>query len=59
MSSHISLEAPESIADSVNAVFAGIGEGFVNRHNEPAMTTPTVTTVCELVVIGSTICLIC
>jgi hypothetical protein len=59
MSDQVTLDSSETIADSVNAVFAGIEEGFVNRHNEPAMTTPTVLALTEVVVVGSTICLIC
>jgi len=47
-----------SVEDAVNARFASINEGFINSHNEPAMTTPTVVAV-QTLVVGSTICLIC
>jgi hypothetical protein len=47
-----------TIEDAVNECFASIEDGFINSHNEPAMTTPTVIAV-QTVVVGSTICLIC
>ncbi|MEU8870361.1 cypemycin family RiPP [Streptomyces javensis] len=49
----------EFVARTVNEVFADAGEGFVNVNNAPAMTTPTVVAVTEVVVTGSTICLGC
>ncbi|MER8100425.1 MULTISPECIES: cypemycin family RiPP [unclassified Kitasatospora] len=49
----------EFVTDAVNASFAEAQEGFVNAHNAPAMTTPTIVAICEVVVTGSTICLGC
>jgi len=46
----------------VNELFQDVPEGFINSHNEPAMTTPTVTLTpgaAEVVITGSTICLSC
>ena len=55
------LLAPDvSVAHAVNEVFGDVEAGFVNRHNEPAMTTPAVAyEAAVMVVAGSTICLIC
>lgn len=47
------------VTDVVNASFAEAQEGFVNTHNAPAMTTPTVAAAAEVVITGSTICLGC
>ncbi|MEV6806807.1 cypemycin family RiPP [Streptomyces sp. NPDC051129] len=47
------------VTDAVNESFAEAQEGFVNAQNAPAMTTPTVIAVTEVVVTGSTICLGC
>lgn len=47
-----------SVEDSVNAMFSNIDQGFVNAHNEPAMTTPSAI-VTQTLVVGSTICLVC
>ena len=47
-----------SVEDAVNARFTAVNEGFINAHNEPAMTTPTVV-IAQTLVVGSTICLIC
>ncbi|MEV5985549.1 cypemycin family RiPP [Streptomyces sp. NPDC052051] len=49
----------EFVTEAVNASFADAQEGFVNAQNAPAMTTPTVVAVTEVVVTGSTICLGC
>jgi hypothetical protein len=60
MSNRSTLDTPEMIADAVNEIFHSVEEeGFINRHNEPAMTTPTTVGIAEVVVVGSTICLIC
>ena len=48
----------DAFEEIVNERFASIENGFINSHNEPAMTTPTVIAV-QTVVVGSTICLIC
>ena len=54
------LAPDSSIAQAVNEVFADAQAGFVNRHNEPAMTTPAIVYEAAVTVVaGSTICLIC
>lgn len=52
------VATPDTFEEIVNERFASIENGFINSHNEPAMTTPTVIAV-QTVVSGSTICLIC
>lgn len=53
------LTQPASIASAVNEVFANIDEGFVNKDNEPAMTTPATFYAVQYAVVGSTVCLVC
>ncbi|MDQ0103118.1 hypothetical protein J2T10_002775 [Paenarthrobacter nicotinovorans] len=53
-----SILVEPSVEDSVNARFSSVDQGFINAHNEPAMTTPSAI-VTQTLVVGSTICLIC
>jgi hypothetical protein len=47
------------LIDEVNAKFNEIAPGFPEAESTPAMTTPTVVVACEMLVAGSTLCLVC
>jgi hypothetical protein len=48
-----------TLTDTVNSKFHSIAAGFPEAESTPAMTTPTVIVACEMLVTGSTICLVC
>lgn len=48
-----------TLVDEVNARFEDIAPGFPEVESTPAMTTPTVVVACEMLVAGSTLCLVC
>jgi hypothetical protein len=60
MNSTLVVTPTRALEDAVNDAFCDVEPGFVNAHNEPAMTTPAVAIVSvQTLVVGSTVCLIC